>query len=94
MFIISLPWKHRELEYLQAKSYLFDLCMEYSPKQSYLVIQNNKVALIGMGTVEGEFSCQIRSRAFTMNGSIEKIINSTFPPVNQADLLDSSSNLT
>ena len=72
MLVVALPWNRRELEYLEDESDLFDLYMENSTQQFYLVIQENKITWIGQGTVPGKFSYQIMSRTFTMNGNREK----------------------
>ena len=71
MLIVALPWNRRELECLEDKSDLFDLYVDSSTQQYYLVIQDNRITWVGQGTAPGRFSYQIMSRTFTMNGSRE-----------------------
>lgn len=69
MFVIPLPWNRQELEYLQNTNDVFDLIMNNSTQQYYLVIQDNMLTWIGQGTIPGKVAYQIKSRSSTMNGS-------------------------
>ena len=67
MFIISMPGNRDDLKYLDYENDVFDLIMEYSRQQYYLIIQDNTVTWVGQGTVG--FPFHVKYRTTTMNGS-------------------------
>lgn len=83
LIIIPLPCNCYEdlenLECLKNENIFFDLEMKWSTKPYYLIIQNNKVTWLGLGTVEGNFAYQIQSRTAQMNNNgfynIEDVVN-------------------
>lgn len=71
MFIIPLPWDRRQLQDLRDENDVFDLIMNDSTQQYYLVIQDDTITWVGQGTVPGKMAYQIKSRSATMNGGSE-----------------------
>jgi len=69
MFIIPLPWDRTNLADLRDTDDVFDLLMNDSTQQYFLVIQDNTITWVGQGTVPGKMAYQIKTRSSTMNGS-------------------------
>lgn len=71
MIIVPVPWKRSEIEDMQDRFDEFDLQMNYSTQQCYIVIQDNTVTWVAQGTVPGKTAYQIKTRSTTMNGKSE-----------------------
>lgn len=75
MFIIPLPWSRKDLEYLASESKLFDLEMESNTQNYFLVLEDNKITFIGIGSIEGFVAYQIRSRSVILNNAFASDIS-------------------
>lgn len=89
--MIIIPIRGKDVDFLKGENDVFDLIMNESHEQYYLIIQGNTVTWIGEGTIPGELAVQLKSRSTTMNGKLENPKNlgnigflGTYPNLNEA----------